>query len=68
MKYFIRIYELLEHERNTLLNRDEIQPTDIKGGGRMCHFLKPLKLTQELSQKMSYRCELWYDSCFYGVY
>ena len=30
----------------------------------MCHFLKPLKLTQELSQKMSYSSELWYGSCF----
>ncbi len=39
-----------------------------KGGGRMCHFLKPLKLAQELSQKMSYSCELWYGSCFYDVY
>ncbi len=34
----------------------------------MCHFLKPLKLTQELSQKMSYSCELWYGSCFYDAY
>ncbi len=25
-----------------------------KGEGRMCHFLKPLKLTQELSQKISF--------------
>ncbi len=39
-----------------------------KGGRRMCHFLKPLKLTQELSQKMSYSSELWYGSCFYDVY
>ncbi len=30
----------------------------------MYHFLKPLKLTQELSQKMSYSNELWYGSCF----
>ncbi len=37
-------------------------------GGRMCHFLKPLKLTQELSQKMSYSSELRYGSCFYDVY
>ena len=34
----------------------------------MCHFLKPLKLTQELSQKMSYSSELRYGSCFYDVY
>ena len=34
----------------------------------MCHFLKPLKITQELSQKISYSSELWYDSCFYDVY
>ncbi len=34
----------------------------------MCHFLKPLKITQELSQKMSYSSELWYGSCFYDVY
>ncbi len=34
----------------------------------MWHFLKPLKLTQELSQKMSYSSELWYGSCFYDVY
>ncbi len=27
----------------------------------MCHFLKPLKLTQELSQKMSYSSELWFQ-------
>ena len=27
-----------------------------------CHFLKPLKLTQELSQKMSYSSELWSGS------
>ncbi len=33
-----------------------------KEWGRMCHFLKPLKLTQELSQKMSYNSELWYGS------
>ena len=39
-----------------------------RGGERMCHFLKPLKLTQELSQKMSYSSELWYGSCFYDVY
>ena len=38
------------------------------GGGRMCNFLKPLKLTQELSQKMSYSSELWYGRCFYDVY
>ncbi len=37
-------------------------------GEWMCHFLKPLKLTQELSQKMSYSSELWYGSCFYYVY
>ena len=41
----------------------------VKGGeGRRCHFLKPLKLTQELSQNLSYSCELWYGSCFYDVY
>ncbi len=34
----------------------------------MCHFLKPFKITQELSQKISYRSEHWYDSCFYDVY
>ncbi len=37
-------------------------------GGRMCHFLKPLKLTQELGQKMSYSSEFWYGSYFYDVY
>ena len=40
----------------------------VKGGGRMCHFLKLLKLTHELSQKMSYSSELWYGSCFYDIY
>ena len=40
----------------------------LKGRRRMCHFLKPLKLTQELSQKISYSSELWYGSCFYDVY
>ncbi len=40
----------------------------LRGGERMCHFLKPLKLTQELSQEMSYRNELWYGSFFYNVY
>ena len=38
------------------------------GGRRICHFLKPSKLTQELSQKMSYSSELWYGTCFYDVY
>ncbi len=35
-----------------------------KGGGgeRMCHFLKPLKLTQKLSQKMSYLFFGWVPS------
>ena len=32
------------------------------GGGQICHFLKPLKPTQEL-KKMSYSSELWYGSC-----
>ncbi len=41
---------------------------DKGGGGRMCHFLIPLKLTQELSQKMSYSSEFLYGSCFYDVY
>ena len=39
-----------------------------KKGVRMCYFLKPLNLTQELSQKISYSSELWYGSCFYDVY
>ena len=39
-----------------------------KEWGRMCHFLKPLKLTQELRHKMSYSSELLYGSCFYDVY
>ena len=38
-----------------------------KGGGG-CGCATPLKLTQELSQKISYSSELWYGSCFYDVY
>ncbi len=29
-----------------------------KTGGRMCHFLKPLKPTQKLGQKASYRTDI----------
>ncbi len=34
----------------------------------MCHFLKPLFKTHELSQKMIYSSEIWYGSCFFYVY
>ena len=40
-----------------------------KGGGEG-PLLKPLqlKITQKLSQKMSYSSEFWYGSCFYDAY
>ena len=46
-----------------LLRKLYILLTMNKGGGRMCHFLKP---TQELSKKKeSYSTDIWHGNCFY---